>query len=228
SHDKALIDSWKDDMAVVITFAGLFSATVTTFLVASYPNLQPDPPTQTETLAEQSVFLLSVIATQLGTNSSLLPPAPSTHLDSFTPAASDVRVNVCWSISLVLSLTAALFATIVQQWVRDYMHLYQRYSSNLKRARIRQYLFEGADKHKISFMVDVIPTLIHGSLFLFFWGLCDMLWQINYTVAIMTTLSIALAAVFYAYTVVAPVLNAQSPYQSPLSGIFWYFFRVVR
>lgn len=208
--------------------AGLFSATVTTFLVASYPNLQPDPPTQTETLAEQSVFLLSLITAHLGANSSLLPPASPTHLEGFTPAASDVRINTCWSVSLVLSLTAALFATIVQQWARDYMNLYQRYSSNLKRARIRQYLFEGADKYKMSFMVDVIPTLIHGSLFLFFWGLCDMLWQINFIVAIMTSLSIALAAAFYAYTVVSPVLNAQSPYQSPLSGIFWYFFRVIR
>ncbi|KAI0278664.1 hypothetical protein BC826DRAFT_876869, partial [Russula brevipes] len=43
SHDEALIGTWKDDMEGVIIFAGLYSATLTAFIVESYKALRPDP-----------------------------------------------------------------------------------------------------------------------------------------------------------------------------------------
>ncbi|KZV72885.1 hypothetical protein PENSPDRAFT_603620, partial [Peniophora sp. CONT] len=182
--DKAFLAGLKDEMATVMTFAGLFSATVTTFLVSSYPTLQPDPPTQTEILTEQSVSLLSLIAAQLGgTNASTVPPASTPHVDNFTPTASDLRVNIFWSVSLVFSLTAALFGNVIQQWVRDYTRIYQRQATNLRRARIRHFFFAGTEKYQLSIMLNLIPMLLHSSVFLFFFGLCDMLWQINTTVA---------------------------------------------
>ena len=95
---------------------------------------------------QQNVALLAQISKQI---SSIAPQVtiPSTPLSSydFSPNASDVRVNAFWFMSLVFSLSAALLATLVQQWVRDYMHVFQRYSNPLKSARLRQYLYEGVE-----------------------------------------------------------------------------------
>jgi hypothetical protein len=137
-------------------------------------------------------------------------------------------VNVFWFMSLVFSLTAALAATIVQQWVRDYMHVFQRYTHPLKRARVRQFLYEGAEKWYMPVVVDAVPALIHISLFLFFIGLADYLFNINTATATPTTIMIAICAGLYLWCIIAPVHDAQSPYQSPLSGIFWKLFQVIR
>ncbi|ETW74680.1 hypothetical protein HETIRDRAFT_391344, partial [Heterobasidion irregulare TC 32-1] len=110
SHDKALIETWKDDMEGVIIFAGLYSASLTAFLVESYQQLQPNSADQSAVLLQQTVSLLAQISQQLAPNGS-----------SFVPTSSSIRVNIFWFMSLVFSLTAALAATIVQQWVRDYM-----------------------------------------------------------------------------------------------------------
>ncbi|KAI9443588.1 hypothetical protein H4582DRAFT_1208323 [Lactarius indigo] len=209
SHDKALIGTWKDDMEGIIIFAGLYSS-------AYY--------------SQQSVVLLAQISAQLAVSGSPPPATISlpTPFPDFHVTPSDVRVNVFWFMSLVFSLTAALAATIVQQWVRDYMHVFQRYNHPLKRARMRQFLYEGAEKWYMPVVVDAVPALIHISLFLFFIGLADYLFSINTATATTTTIMIAICATLYLWCIIAPVYDAQSPYQSPLSGIFWLLFRVIR
>ncbi|KAA1477635.1 hypothetical protein DENSPDRAFT_616924 [Dentipellis sp. KUC8613] len=228
SHDRALIETWKDDMEGIIIFAGLYSASLTAFLVESYQNLQPDPAQETVFLLNQSVSLLAQISQQLGPNGSNVPIGLPQSLPAFSPQPSDVRVNVFWFMSLVFSLGAALAATIVQQWVRDYMHVFQRYNNSLKRARVRQFLYEGAVGWNMSIVVDGIPALIHISLFLFFIGLSDFLFSLNHIVAIMTTLMIAFCGLAYIWSMVSPVLYAQSPYQTPLTGIFWWIVQTFR
>ncbi|KAI0054794.1 hypothetical protein BV25DRAFT_1833529, partial [Artomyces pyxidatus] len=146
-------------------------------------------------------------------------------LSEFSPSASDVRINVFWFMSLIFSLGAALAATIVQQWVRDYMHVFQRYNNSLKRARLRQYLYEGAELWKMSIIVEGVPALIHVSLFLFFIGLSDFLFHLDRIVAILVTIMISGCGLLYIGTMIAPVLYAQSPYQTPISGIFWWIFQ---
>ncbi|KAI0278663.1 hypothetical protein BC826DRAFT_1083682 [Russula brevipes] len=131
-------------------------------------------------------------------------------------------------MSLVFSLSAALAATLVQQWVREYVHVFQRYNHPLKCARIRQFLYEGADRWHMDVVVNLVPALIHISLFLFFIGLADFLFKINIATATTTTMVIVICALGYLFSIVAPVWDAQSPYQSPLSGMFWHlFFRTI-
>ena len=67
-------------------------------------------------------------------------------------------------MSLIFSLFAALLATLVQQWVRDYMHVFERYSNPLKSARLRQYLFEGAEGWYMPMVAESVPGLVHVSL----------------------------------------------------------------
>lgn len=208
----------------------MYSASLTAFLQQSFPNLIPNYAQQTAYYSQQSVVLLAQISAQLAANGSPVPatiPLP-TPFPAFSPASSDVRVNVFWFMSLVFSLTAALAATIIQQWVRDYMHVFQRYNHPLKRARVRQFLYEGADKWYMSVVVDAVPALIHISLFLFFFGLADYLFNINTATAVTTTIMVAICASLYLWCMIAPIHDAQSPYQSPFSGVFWLLFQLIR
>ena len=203
---------------------------MTAFLVESYKNLAPDPGEVNAYYSKQSVVLLAQISAQLAASGS---PVPSTFdvpppYPDFKAKKSDVRINIFWFMSLIFSLTAVLAATLVQQWVRDYMHVFQRYNHPLKRARIRQFLYEGAETWYMPVVVEAVPALIHISLFLFFLGLADFLFNLNTSTATATTVTIVLCAILYLWSIIAPVHDPQSPYQSPLSGIFWLLFQLIR
>ncbi|KAI0310275.1 hypothetical protein OF83DRAFT_1044895, partial [Amylostereum chailletii] len=222
SHDQALMESWKDELESTIIFAGLYSASLTAFLVESYQNLQADPTNQTMQFANQSVVLLSQISRQLGPNGGQVTLSfPDPQSVSFPgPTASDVRINIYWFISLVLSLSTVLFASIVQQWVRDYNScVFPGHIPTLDRARIRQLLYEDSLR-RMSVTVEAVAVLVHISLFLFFAGLVEFLFGINSSVAIWTTIIIAISALLYLTTTFAPILNRQLSYQSPATSVF--------
>jgi Family of unknown function (DUF6535) len=212
--------------------AGLYSATLTAFIVESRKKLTPDPSDEIVYYARQSVTLLAQISAQLAASGSPVPSTfvlPPPSFPDFRASQSDVRVNIYWFMSLVFSLSAALGATLVQQWVREYVHIFQRYSDPLKCARIRQFLYEGSLKWKMDVIVPLVPALIHVSLFLFFVGLADSLFNINIATAVTTTTVIVICGLGYLFSVIAPVCDAQSPYRSPLSGLAWHiFFRASR
>ena len=245
SHDEARIHSLKDDMDSVLIFvrllkkipsssstpssctgdqAGLFSAALTSFLVDRIHDLQVDPAQQMVYYQQQNVALLAQISKQVSSLApqvsipSILPPSYPT----FKPNSSDVRVNAFWFMSLIFSLSAALIATLVQQWVRDYMHVFQRYSNPLKSARLRQYLYEGAEGWYMPMVAESVPGLVHVSLFLFFVGLGDSLLSVNTTVGVTTILPITACGLLYILSMFAPIINPQSPFQNTFSGLVWY------
>ena len=173
---------------------------------------------------EQIVALLAQISQQVSPIAPQIsiPSAPPPPFPTFIPNPSDVRVNVFWFMSLIFSLFAALLATLVQQWVRDYMHVFQRYSNPLKSARLRQYLYEGAEGWYMPMVAESVPGLVHVSLFLFFIGLGDSLLSINTTVGVTTIVLITICGFLYVFSTFAPVLNPQSPFKNPFSGLIWY------
>ena len=139
--------SFSTPSSCTVDQAGLFSVALTSFLVDNAHNLRVNPAQQMVYYQQQNVALLTQISNQLSSivpqvsiPSTLPPPYPN-----FSPNSSDVRVNAFWFMSLVFSLSAILLATLIQQWVQDYMHVFQRYSNPLKSARLRQYLYEGAE-----------------------------------------------------------------------------------
>jgi len=179
---------------------------------------------------QQNVAILSQISKQISSvvpqvaiPSTLPPPFPD-----FNPSPSDVRVNAFWFMALIFSLFTALLATLVQQWVRDYMHVFQRYSDPLKSARIRQYLHEGCERWYMPVVAEAVPSLLHVSLFLFFAGLVDFILHINTTVGVSTTVPIGICGILYTFTTFAPVIYPQSPYQNPFSGLIWYLVQTLR
>ncbi|KAI0268021.1 hypothetical protein BGY98DRAFT_1140925 [Russula aff. rugulosa BPL654] len=76
--DKEHSESWTANTDGVLVFTGLFSAVVATFLVVSYPLLQPSP---TDTTNQ----LLTQISQQLSTNGTGSQPLPPANTPSFQP-----------------------------------------------------------------------------------------------------------------------------------------------
>ncbi|KZP12382.1 hypothetical protein FIBSPDRAFT_684071, partial [Athelia psychrophila] len=204
-HDKALLESWSKDMDGIIIFAGLFSASVTAFIIEGYAGLMPDPNATTVALLQQISQQLAGDAAQNQTLTSEL----------FSPTSSALRVNAFWFLSLCLALTCALAATLVQQWARHYTQAIQRRPAPHLQARIRSYLYEGIVKFKMSAVVEGIPTLIHASVFLFFVGLVDFLYQINRQIAWVTMSIVTACGGLYVFITILPVLHRQSPFRTP-------------
>src|SRR6266851_4034503 len=207
--------------------AGLFSAVLTSFVVPKIQDIDDaDPTKQSVYYLNQSVQILAQISQQIASIGNQIPlnvTQPLPH-PTFHPSASDRRVNVYWLMSLVFSLCAALLATLVQQWVRSYMRVFQRSSNPLKTARIRLFLFEG---------VELLPVvaeagLIHVSLFLFFLGLSEVILRINTPVGLTTVVPIAVCGLLYIFSVIAPLIYPQSSYRNPFSRLIWYIIRKLR
>ncbi|KAH9018892.1 hypothetical protein EDB85DRAFT_598188 [Lactarius pseudohatsudake] len=230
-EDKEMTENWKGDTEGILVFTGLFSATVATFIIESYKQLSLDSGVTTNALLTQ-------ISQQLANTSNGTPFAGVGAQNSlpFKPTASAVRVNVMWFLSLVLSLTCALSATLMQQWARRYQELARRRGAPHKRARMRAYIFDGIKGFRMTRAIEAMPMLLHLSVFLFFAGLIDFLIPINTTVAYFTLGWIALFALAYVILTILPNLYLNCPYRTPLSGITWYLsqffilgiFRVVR
>jgi len=176
---------------------------------------------------QQNVAMLAQISRQISSIApqTVIPSSPPPPYPTFITSSSDVRVNVFWFMALVFSLSAALLAILVQQWVRDYMHVFQRYSDPLKSARLRQYLHEGSEKWYMPVVAEAVPGLLHVSLFLFFVGLGDFVLNINATVGFSTIVPIGICGLLYILAIFAPVIYPQSPYQNSFSGLAWYLLQ---
>ncbi|KAK7013967.1 hypothetical protein R3P38DRAFT_2639017 [Favolaschia claudopus] len=212
-YDQALVESWTSDMAGLLIFAGLFSAILTAFLIESYKTLMPDSD-------EEMVHLLTQISMQLsgianGSSIDALPPPP------FDPPMSSLVCNLLWFISLGLSLSCALIATLVQQWARDFKHKSEMRSAPVVRARIFAYLYYGLRRFNMHSAVEAIPLLLHFSLVFFFMGLVAFLVPVNDAVMILSLLLLGLTLTVYITLTIFPLFSYDSPYRTPLSSGLW-------
>ena len=126
-------------------------------------------------------------------------------------------------MSLVMSLTCALLATLLQQWARRYLKItdQSRYRPH-KHARIRAFFFEGVEKCLLPWTVDALPTLLHISLFLFFAGLVVFLCNVNLTIFKLVLSWVGLCTALYGCMTCVPIIRHDSPYYTPLSLPAWY------
>ncbi|KAF8270237.1 hypothetical protein EI94DRAFT_1723139, partial [Lactarius quietus] len=139
---------------------------------------------------------------------SIVPSSPP--YPTFKPSFSDIRVNTFWLVALVCSLSAALLAILVQQWVRSYMLVFQRYDHPLKRARFRQFFFEGSFIFRFAF---------------FFLGLGDSMLSTNTGVGVTTILPIIFCGAFYLYSISAHLRDLQSPCQTLISRPIFFLMQ---
>ncbi|KAI9438692.1 hypothetical protein H4582DRAFT_191290, partial [Lactarius indigo] len=214
-YDREIIDRWKSDTDGVLVFTGLFSATVASFVIESYKGLSVDSGSQT-------VALLTQMSQQLvGISNGTTLPTPPPLSNSPPNLPSAVRVNILWLLSLAISITCALLATLIQQWTRRYMALSYLHDMPHERARVRTFLFTGMEHFRMRQAVEAIPMLLHTSVFLFFAGLVDFFLLFNQTVAWVFIGWIGLFLSVYAALTVIPNIILSCPYHTPFTGLLW-------
>ena len=133
-----------------------------------------------------------------------------------------VLVIAMWLISLVLSLTCALIATLLQQWARRYIETPKSAKTLRNRARVRSLLLVGTKLYKIPLIVDMLPTLLHLSVYLFLAGLVITFHTINKKVAIAVDVAVGVSGVAYLTLSILPCLDVRCPYRTPISQVLWY------
>ncbi|KAJ7220201.1 hypothetical protein GGX14DRAFT_586056 [Mycena pura] len=219
-YDRALVESWRGNMEGMLIFAGLFSASLTAFLIESYKSLIPDSGAQTARLVSQISQQLAASAN--GTAFVMPPSVP------FTPPVTSLVCNALWFISLGLSLSCALMATLLEQWARDFLHKAEMRSSPVIRARIFSYLYYGLKRFHMHTVVEVIPLLLHASLLFFFAGLIAFLVPVNIAITGIAGIILLVVIVVYSVITLLPLRHLDCPYRTPLSGAFWRLVHVVQ
>jgi hypothetical protein len=144
----------------------------------------------------------------------------------FSPPKSAVWVNLLWSLSLVITLSCALLAMLLQQWARRYIKTTQPSSASSlhKRARMRAFFDKGVEELHFQWAVDALPILLHASLVLFLAGLVVFSFDSNHTVFKVVVSWVGLCALTYACFTVLPIFRPESPYYTPLSSPLWFLY----
>ena len=174
----------------------------------------------------QTVLLLQQISQQLSDSSNYTYVNPQEYL-SFSPSTSIVCVNAMWVLSLILSIACALLATLMQQWARQYVQLPKLPAIPRERANVRSFLFFGLQQFGMSYAVELIPTLLHLSVFLFFAGLVIFFFTYSRAVAIITSISVGVFSIAYIALTLLPCVYLNCPYRAPLSNLSWYVWHTV-
>ncbi|KAK0458623.1 uncharacterized protein EV420DRAFT_1221617, partial [Desarmillaria tabescens] len=166
-HDANMVEESRDNVDVMLVFAGLFSAVVTTLVVQTSQSLQPNYAAMSASLLYESVLVQRAIAN--GSSVDIIAPSPLSPNIAFVPATTDVWVNGLWFTSLFLSLSTALFAVLIKQWLRHYVILPS--GTPRDRAFTRQFRYDGLKKWRIQALIGFLPLLMHLALAIFFAGL---------------------------------------------------------
>jgi hypothetical protein len=200
-------------LTILPSQAGLFSAVLTAFVVESYQSLQED---YTKTSAD----LLRQISHQLANASFPAAPNPS----PFQAQRPDVRVNVCWFVSLLLSLVVALFGIFLKQWMRAYMK-WTDVTPEREAVAIRQLRYRSLETWRLQAILALLPTLLQLSVILFLSGLLIFLLNLDRKVAHVMEVLLIITFSLVATVTFLPVILPSCPFRSPLSEIIAFTLR---
>ncbi|KAL1664667.1 hypothetical protein GGF50DRAFT_54385 [Schizophyllum commune] len=209
--DGEMVRSLNGTLDVLLVFAGLFSAVVTTFVAQSSQALSPDYAQITASLMYELVQIQRVAT------SGTPPDVPMSPLSfgSRTTQTTDLWVNGLWLTSLTFALLTALVSVLAKQWIQHYSSLFGR--SPRIRAHLRQYRFEGFERWKVRAIIGFLPVLLTVALLLFFAGL------IVYVIPMDSTMSLVIigfsAGILLAYSITTalPVFVTHCAYKTPLA-----------
>jgi hypothetical protein len=187
------------------TQAGLFSAVLTAFVIESYQSLREDP-------AQTTVDLLRYISHQLANPS--LPAVPDPV--PFHADRSDMQVNVCWFVSLLLSLFVALFGIFFKQWMRSYMK-WTDVTPYKDAVGLRHFRYRTLESWHIETILAFLPTLLQIAVVLFLGGLLVFLSGSVPSLTIIMTVFSGVVCFFVVAATVLPGFSQSCPYRSSLS-----------
>ncbi len=236
-HDTNLVEESRDNVDVLLVFvcpyshlstsplnmskAGLFSAVVTTFVVQTSQSLQPDYAAISASLLYESVLVQHAIANGSSVSSIALSPLNPTI--AFVPATTDVWVNGLWFTSLFLSLTTALVAVLVKQWLHHYVALPS--GTPRDRSLTRQFRYAGFQKWHVQVIVGLLPALMHLALAIFLVGLVIFLQPLRQALSWVICAGTVLVYTAYVVATILPIIFPQCPYRTPLCDFVYISLR---
>ncbi|KAK0231971.1 hypothetical protein EDD85DRAFT_955804 [Armillaria nabsnona] len=194
AYDIKRVEGWRDGLDILLVFAGLFSAVVTTFVAQTLQSLQH--------------------AAGDGSSVNNVPRSGLTPFSDFHPTASDSWVNGLWFISLLLSLATALFAVLTKQWIHQYMSVPS--GTPRDRCRVHHFRYMGLERWGVDLIIRMLPVLMSLSLGVFLAGLVLFLILLHMPIASAVG-SIAFTS-FAAYFITnfLPIIYPSCPYRTPL------------
>ncbi|KAF9024371.1 hypothetical protein BDZ89DRAFT_125488 [Hymenopellis radicata] len=211
--DADRVEDWRDALDVLLVFAGLFSAVVSTFVTQTSPNLQVDYNQVSAYMMYEMLHLQRAMMDGLPASSvvssNITPTSP------VRPSRTDAWVNVLWYTSLALSLTTALMAVLMKQWIHQYMAVPS--GTPRDRSRIRQFRFENIEKWHVPLIIGLLPVLMHVALGVFFFGLILHVRSLNTPGAALVSVIAFIAFVAYFGTTFLPILRPDCPYKTYLT-----------
>ncbi|KAK0503529.1 hypothetical protein EDD18DRAFT_1040630, partial [Armillaria luteobubalina] len=166
-HDTNMVEEARDGVDVLLVFAGLFSAVVTTFVVQTSQSLQADYTEMSANLLFEMINIQWALAS--GASLDTIATSPLNPNVTFIASTTSVWVNGLWFTSLALSLTTALVSVLVKQWLHHYMALPS--GTPHERSLLQQFRFTGLQKWHVLIIIGLLPVLMHTTLAIFFVGL---------------------------------------------------------
>ncbi|KAK0189484.1 hypothetical protein F5146DRAFT_932179 [Armillaria mellea] len=207
-YDAGMLEGWRDGLDVLLVFAGLFSAVVTTFVGSNVAES-----TITATLLFELIDVQRAAA-----NGSVVNDVPRSNLtpfSSFRPGISDSLVNGLWFTSLSFSLATALFAVLTKQWIHQYIAMTS--GTPRERCHVRQFRYMGLEQWGVGFIIGLLPVLLSVSLSIFLVGLVLFLAPLQTAIAsIVGTITFVTFAI-YLITNLLPIWFPSCPYKTLLS-----------
>ncbi|PBK89173.1 hypothetical protein ARMGADRAFT_996346 [Armillaria gallica] len=217
NYDARTVGESRDSVDVLLVFAGLFSAVVTTFIAQTSQSLQAD-----YTQVSAAMLFEMVLIQRAPANGSSLDNVPVSSFNPYTrfiPATTDVWVNGLWFTSLSFSLSTALVAVLVKQWLHHYLALPSRTPQG--RSHVRQFRYGGFQRWHVLIIIGLLPVLMYLALGIFFVGLVIFLVPLRPGLSWIIGIGTVAAYATYLITIFLPILYPQCPYRTPLSDLVY-------
>lgn len=189
---------------------------LSTFLTQTSQALQPDYSQITASLLTELVLIQRISA--IGGNVSAISNSTFTYGSKFSPSRNDLWVNGLWFTSLALSLSTALMAGLIKQWLQYYVaDISGSRRTPRDKACLRHFRFIGLTKWRVRFIVELLPILMNVALLLFFIGLIMFLRILNGPMAWWIVALTSTAYLTYIVTSFVPLIDPQCPYKTSLT-----------
>lgn len=147
-----------------------------------------------------------------------------------------VRLNGFLFVSLTMALSTALIGMMTLQWIREFERNPRLGPVD---AAVLQYVrLEGINFWGVPEIISLLPILLQTALAIFFWALCDLLWELNQYIASLTMVYIGIIFSCFLFTNVLPSIQflwkcCQVPFKSPSARLIavlaiWYAGMVIQ
>ena len=186
-------------------------------LTISFPDLKPNSQ-DTSAFYLQNIYQFQAFGNP---NVSHLPiPSALAKPPAFSPPRYAIWVNSLWFLSLIVSLSGALVATLYRNWAVQYISITQPpWYTLAERARVRALFAKGNPGPYTIWGTGEESNYLHFSVLLFVVGSLIYLFNINRNVFYAVALWVGYLAVYYTIGTFSVFVRPNTLFHTPLSQL---------